>query len=441
MKKSCIKYMKKNKGDIFKHIPPSSRHTIPSIINSRIPTILLKPCRQDKESRIPNEEFITAIRRSHRMPILPINSKLTCKCGKEIDQFGDHFFKCTHHSKTQIHNQIRDTIHNITQKLGTHANFIMNQDSCLKEENGILPTYPLLRPGDITFHPNNKTQTYKTNYKNRKIAIDITIINHRPTKQKTPNDLEEATQNYINHHLKMEAKKYNRPSQKINNINISGENIINEINKENIVLKAFTIDQFGTLGPQANEYFNNIKKNITIEDETILKRFTKPGLIAYKRNLKDKTYKNIFKHANEGWNLTHKNTWFGNTYQTTCPSTWGSLLLNTQINHALTKHIHKALKKLQNNDKNKTENKLNTRTGFFQVENDAENNMDNKQPSHRKHKEKEKPNSDQNTKEDQHNTNGKKSIPTNTNAEQTYKETPKMTHFKYLTEVLTHTVS
>ena len=29
--------------------------------------------------------------------------------------------------------------------------------------------------------------------------------------------------------------------------------------------------------------------------------------------------------------------------------------------------------------------------------------MDNKQPSHRKHKEKEKPNSDQNTKEDQHN--------------------------------------
>ena len=67
--------------------------------------------------------------------------------------------------------------------------------------------------------------------------------------------------------------------------------------------------------------------------------------------------------------------------------------------------------------------------------------MDNKQPSHRKHKEKEKPNSDQNTKEDQHNTNGKKSIPTNTNAEQTYKETPKMTHFKYLTEVLTHTVS
>ena len=98
-----------------------------------------------------------------------MNSKLKCKCGNEIDQFGDHFFKCTHHSKTQIHNQIRDTIHNITQKLGTHTNFIMNQDSCLKEENIILTSYPLLRPGDITIHPNNKSHTYKTNYKNKKL--------------------------------------------------------------------------------------------------------------------------------------------------------------------------------------------------------------------------------------------------------------------------------
>ena len=48
-----------------------------------------------------------------------------------------------------------------------------------------------------------------------------------------------------------------------------------------------------------------------------------------------------------------------------------------------------------------------TRTGFYHVENDVENNIDNNQPSHRKHKEKEKPNSDQNTKEDQHNTKPK----------------------------------
>ena len=83
----------------------------------------------------------------------------------------------------------------------------------------------------------------------KKNTIDITIINHKPTKQKIPNNMEEANKNHINHHLKMEVKKYNRPSQKIKTINISGENIINEINKENITLKAFTIDQFGTLGP------------------------------------------------------------------------------------------------------------------------------------------------------------------------------------------------
>ena len=60
---------KQNKEKIFQKTPPQSRHILPSILNSKIPTTLLKPCRQIKENRLSNTQFITAIRRSHRIKI------------------------------------------------------------------------------------------------------------------------------------------------------------------------------------------------------------------------------------------------------------------------------------------------------------------------------------------------------------------------------------
>ena len=75
---------------------------------------------------------------------------------------------------------------------------------------------------------------------------------------------------------------------------------MNEINKQNITLKAFTMDQFGALGPQANNYFFNIKNTTTIKDDKIISRFTKVDLTAYKRNIEDSKFKSLFKQANDG---------------------------------------------------------------------------------------------------------------------------------------------
>ena len=55
------------------------------------------------------------------------------------------------------------------------------------------------------------------------------------------------------------------------------------MNKQNITLKVYTMNQFGALGPQANNYFFNIKNTTTIKDDKIISRFTKPGLTAYKK--------------------------------------------------------------------------------------------------------------------------------------------------------------
>ena len=148
---------------------------LPSILNSKIPTTLLKPCRQIKENRLSNTQFITAIRRSHRIKLFKDEEKIMCKCGKEVDKHGDHFFSCTHHSKTKMHNHLRNTIHYFTQNVGIYANFIQDKESYILEEAELIPSIPTLRPGDITLHPNKINKTQLTRYNEQVIIIDCTI--------------------------------------------------------------------------------------------------------------------------------------------------------------------------------------------------------------------------------------------------------------------------
>ena len=367
-----------NKDEIFRKTPPNSRHVLPSILASKIPTTLLKPCRQTKENRLNNTQFITSIRRCHRMQIIKTNEELICKCGKTVDKYGDHIFSCTHHSKTKLHNHIRNTIHYLTQTIGIHGNFIKTKDSCKIEEGGLIPNIPSIRPGDITIHENKLNTNQYTDFKEKIIAIDCTINEKMPERMKHPNDLKTATSNHEEHHLNIEAKKYNRPNQKIGQRHISGESIIHELNKQNITLKAFTIDQFGTLGPQAESYFYNVKETKTIENEQTIKKISIPARKANQKNKEEKIYKALFKKANEGWHLTNKETWFGSTYQTTVPSTWGNLYLHVNINHAIIKHISNALDKLSNLNKEETENKL------YKIIGNQSLNHENKNETHYK---------------------------------------------------------
>ena len=163
---------KLNKAKTFQQTPSNKRHILPSILNSKIPKTLLKLCRQIKENKINNEDFILSIKRRHRMHIMERNKPITCKCGTNIDSYGNHLFSCTYHSKMKLHNHIRNTIHVITQNIGTHTNFIKSKDACQKEETGLISTYPSIHLGDITLHP---TMTSNNKIQRIIIAIDCTI--------------------------------------------------------------------------------------------------------------------------------------------------------------------------------------------------------------------------------------------------------------------------
>ena len=81
--------------------------------------------------------------------------------------------------------------------LGPHANFIPSKDECKMEDEGLLPTYPSLRPGDVTLHSACNPLQNQLNFRPPITAIDITTIGHQPPSMQSPSSLKEATDNRL----------------------------------------------------------------------------------------------------------------------------------------------------------------------------------------------------------------------------------------------------
>ena len=81
-----------------------------------------------------------------------------------------------------MHNHMRDCIHHIIMTLGPLANFMPTRTCCKKEETDILPSFPSLRPADISIHSNNNPLTKHFRNNNPITAIYCTFTG-APTKK------------------------------------------------------------------------------------------------------------------------------------------------------------------------------------------------------------------------------------------------------------------
>jgi len=182
-------YYNVHKDHVFKISPQDVKPHIPSILKSIILTTLLRPCRQIQENRLNNFNFIISFRRSHRIPLFNHTSKITCTCNTTIEKYGDHFFSRRKHSKKILHDHIRNTTHFITSTVGPHANFISSKEACRMEETDLLPSFPSIRPGDITLQSNSDPLAKNLNFKFPIVAIDVTTIGNQPNDTTIPDTL------------------------------------------------------------------------------------------------------------------------------------------------------------------------------------------------------------------------------------------------------------
>ena len=75
---------------------------------------LLKWAPDPKNCR-PNEEFTVMLKRKLRLPLWP-QQRLRCSCGRKMDAYGDHVMTCTKHSKTTMHNSMRNGLWKLPKK-------------------------------------------------------------------------------------------------------------------------------------------------------------------------------------------------------------------------------------------------------------------------------------------------------------------------------------
>ena len=97
------------------------------------------------------------------------------------------------------------------------------------------------------------------------------------------------------------------------------------------------------MGPLAQNFFHDIKNTPKITNPNILDTFTREGRNAYTRGRENHKLTSLFRKSNKGYRKTHKDSWYGSTYQLINPSDWGKHNLALNTNLAILKHIKKGL--------------------------------------------------------------------------------------------------
>ena len=90
------------------------------------------------------------LKRKLRLPLLP-QQPLRCTCGKNMDAFGDHVMTCTKHSKTMMHNFIRNDLWKLPKKTCMLLVKLASSESMVEREPPeVVPELPRLRPCDVS---------------------------------------------------------------------------------------------------------------------------------------------------------------------------------------------------------------------------------------------------------------------------------------------------
>lgn len=179
---TCIKTSIVNRNTYFLNPVISAISTSLALllksIASGIPTLLLRSCSQITEIRLGNFSFSIAFRRRHIMPIFRHNSSTKFTYNSGMDIYLDHSFDSRKNNKIAMHNHIRNTTHLITSTIGTHANFLPSEEVCNMEETNLLPSYPSIRPCNITLHQNTFPLVNHLSCRPSIASIYCTLIRH-----------------------------------------------------------------------------------------------------------------------------------------------------------------------------------------------------------------------------------------------------------------------
>ena len=341
--------------------PVEHQHTLPALLNPLSSLPLHSLSRQQADCRLPNDVFQLMLQRKLRLPIIPHHLlSISCKCGKPVDPYGDHFFHCRNYHKAATHNAIRNCLFSLLKTIAPLAQACRCPQDVLLEPPNLVPSFSATnsRPADVAIHliPNHfaSLPAHHTT-----LCLDVTI-----TPSPTPESISRCSRQPLlgeldpsNPAIKLAHSVHHKASR---DKFCSSQQRIKAINDHHLVLLPFTVDHLGGLGYFAHQLlFSNKKTPTTLPplppkppwpDDRLggTDARTKPrpdSFQAYQTALKAPS--GLIFLANEHWDSSHR---FGSSYHQHTPAQWALQHLALNVSSALVQHCIKSISSLRYNN-------------------------------------------------------------------------------------------
>ncbi len=293
--------------------------------------------RSEPSNRQKNKNFTINLKRKLRLYLWDRRISVRCKCGEVMDHYGDHAFACTA-SKTTMHNQIRDGLVELLQRLLITVRLIHTPTAVTDETPRILPSLPRLRPFDLSVKLDqllmDKSWRCPLNY----IGFDVYCISsmisssHRSQQNQNKASFIRLQDG--------EKEKFCRrgASDKKKKTTLSGDDIMREILQVDSALIPIAVTEFGSFGPLFNRFMFGKAAPLAPDYGEDWQNAT----AAARRARSNKVPKGIIPRANKIWRSEHIDEFYGYSYKAMDPGTYTTQRLGLITSTATSNHLLRA---------------------------------------------------------------------------------------------------
>ena len=148
----------RSRPDFFQTLlltPTDVQLALPGVLDKRAFMALMTMSRLEDANRMKKDTFGICLNRKLRLKIFNDIEQYICKCGKELDVYGDHCLGCTANHKimraSNVGISIRDGIAKVFQRI-LPAKMISSGTQIEKEQYGTVKSMPRLQPFDISIY-------------------------------------------------------------------------------------------------------------------------------------------------------------------------------------------------------------------------------------------------------------------------------------------------
>lgn len=304
---------------------------------------LLDMSRSQASSRQKNDNFIINLKRKLRLELWPNGDQVICKCGQVMDPFGDHAFNCTCCSKKAMHDEIRDGLITLLQRLLKTVKMIQNSSQVEKEPEELLKLVPSIRPFDLAIKLNHSVGERQWHSPLSRIGFDVNCI---PSGASTSAKSQAARKKSSIERLQDgEIGKFcrNHHTDKDTGVTLSGDEIIGEILRHDMALVPITVTEFGMFGSLFNRFlFGTDALPNPPFDEKVSQADAASKLARSK-----KVPRGVLVRANDIWRHEHPDEFYGHSYKAMDPKSYAVQQLGLITTTAISNHILRAYGKVK----------------------------------------------------------------------------------------------